>query len=624
MRYGKRWILLLTAVLVLAAGAIRLWEPEAQPEKKAQEIPLLAQVHAEGRIEQITCWENENGQCYLFLPAFADLSQTELLLKSGAKATLDGGEIKNEQTCGSIQLGKHYVLEYTWEGKAFQKPLTFLRSSQIPSMHIRTQSGNMDYIHEVKGNQESGSIHIYNTDGRISYNGNLQSISGRGQGSWFNEKKPYALTLAGEADLLGMGAAQRWALLANYADHSHLRNKLVYDYAAEVGMPYSPESGWVDLYLNGEYAGLYQLSEQNEIHPQRVALDENSGFLVSLEWSWRMEDQAYSYFRLNSGFSLRVRQSAAETETLAQLWQSAENAILAEDGIDPVTGKVWTDLIDAESWARKFLVEEIFGSLDAGAVSQFFYGSMEEGKIYAGPVWDFDLAMGNASLWQLSQPEAFFANRERVSAWLPSSWFHPLYQKEEFYDLVVQLYRDEYRPLLEVYLTENLESYASVVRDAGEMNRNRWNIKSVEEETDHIRSYMLARMEFLDSLWLDGEQWYTILVDVADGGNTACYAVRPGDPLPELPNAYEHWDPLGWYHRETDEPVDLSQPVTGNMDIYQKYPETERDSEEEKTESGSRIPIWTKAPVMVLGVILLITAIWDLLRQTPRFSEKKK
>lgn len=261
MRYGKRWILLLTAVLTLAAGLIRLWEPEEQPQESAPEIPLSVQVSTEERTEQITCWENGEGQYYLFLPAFADLSRTELRLKTGAGGTLNGRKLENGQSCGSFQLGEPYGLEYTWEGSVFRGTLTFLRSAQIPSMHIRTQSGTMDYIHEGKGNQESGSLHVYQPDGKQSYNGNLQAISGRGQGSWFNEKKPYALTLAGEADLLGMGAARRWVLLANFADHSHLRNKLVYDYAAEVGMPYSPESCWVDLYLNGEYAGLYQLSE---------------------------------------------------------------------------------------------------------------------------------------------------------------------------------------------------------------------------------------------------------------------------------------------------------------------------------------------------------------------------
>ena len=408
MRYGKIWISLLTAAL--AAAAVLLWrqEPEPEPSAAAEDaLPISVQTSASGRTEDISCWEGEAGQYYVFLPSFADLSETTIRTEAGAEVHIGGQALKNGQSCGSFHISEPYALEYSNHGEAREGTITFLLSAQVPSMHIDVQSGNMDYIHALKGNKESGRIRIYNVDGTVSFAGNLKSISGRGNATWTMEKKPYSLVLAGEADLLGLGQAQRWILLANSSDPSHLRNKFVYDYAADAGLDYSPGSQWVDLYLNGEYAGLYLLCERNEIHPQRVALAEDSSFLVSMELGWRLEDQGYPFISTDAGFDLRIHHSSVTETELLELWQSAENAILAEDGIDPVTGKDWTELIGLDSWAKKYLMEEIFGSVDAGAVSQYFYGDPESGKICAGPVWDYDISMGNLGAWQLSQPEAF-------------------------------------------------------------------------------------------------------------------------------------------------------------------------------------------------------------------------
>lgn len=623
MRYGKRWILLLTAVLTLAAGLIRLWEPEEQPQESAPEIPLSVLVTADGRTEEIDCWKNGEADYTVFLPSYTDLSETQLFLKDGLSAQIDGQPLKNGMSCRDFQLEVPYTLEYSHKKENGQVSLTFVRSGNVATMHIEVQSGTMDYIHQQKGNEESGRIRIYQTDGSLVYSGNLKTISGRGNATWSMEKKPYSLVLAGEANLLGLGKAQRWVLFANAADPSHLRNKFVFDYAGEAGLAYSPESAWVDLYLNGEYAGLYLLSERNEIHPQRVALEENNSFLVSVELGWRLEDQGYPFLETNNGSALRIHHSSVTETRLRERWQSAENAILAEDGIDPVTGKSWTELIDVDSWVKKYLIEEIFGSVDASAVSQYFYGDGEQGKIYAGPVWDYDISMGNAAAWQLSQPEAFFASRAKLRLWAEDPWFYALYRKEEFHDLAVEQYRTVFQPLLEEFLDNELTAYAARIEQAAEIDRYRWQTWDASAETEAIRDYMTQRMEFLSSVWLEEQQWYTVLVDVCDGGNTACYAVRPGDLIPELPNAYEHWNPVGWYHRETDTPVDLSQPVTENLDIYLKYPESESGSEEENTDSESRIPIWTKAPAFVLGMILLILGVWDLLRQRARTRGKK-
>ena len=619
MHYGKLWISLLTAVLVLAVMLFWHLEPEAPVQTAEEALPMSVRVTSDGKTEQIACWKSGEGQYDVFLPSYADPGQTSISLKPGAEVSVNGQILSDGQDCSGFRIGEAYPLEYTEKGEVRSGTITFRRSGQVPSMFIEVQSGTMDYIHASKGNKESGRIRIYDADGTISFAGNLKAISGRGNSTWTMEKKPYSLTLAGEADLLGLGQAQRWVLLANGSDASQLRNKLVYDYAGDVGLAYSPGSEWVDLYLNGEYAGLYLLCERNEIHPQRVAMAEDNSFLVSMELGWRLEAQGYPFISTDQGFDLRVHHSSITETQLRQILQSAENAILAEDGMDPVTGKSWTELIDLDSWARKYLIEEIFGSVDAGGLSQFFYGDLETGIIYAGPVWDYDVSMGRSDAWQLVQPQAFFANRSRLRRGMDASWYQALWEKKEFSQRVVQLYREEFRPFLIIYLQENLQEYAHRIEDAAVLNQYRWGCEDAAEAAEKIGTYMRQRLEFLDSVWLEEEIWYAVLVDTNDGSNVACYAVRPGETLPQLPDISSVPDALGWYYRETDQPVDISQPVTEDLDIYCK-----REIWEDETEdfSADDISQTDKAPAAAFLLLLLAAVCGELLRQFPYIREK--
>jgi len=216
--------------------------------------------------------------------------------------------------------------------------------------------------------------------------------------------------------------------------------------------------------------------------------------------------------------------------------------------------------------------------------------------------------MGAAGAWQQMQPQAFFANRERLYRGMDSSWYRALWEKDAFSQRVKQLYREEFRPLLERYLQENLYAYANQISAAARRNQLRWNRSPAWEEAEQIEGYMHRRMEFLDSVWLEGETWYRILVDINDGSNIACYAVRPGDPLPQLPDISGIYDALGWYHRESEEPVDENLPVTSDLDIYCKRQVWE---EPDAAEPGKSL---SKVPSAALLMLFLAAAAWEWMR----------
>lgn len=615
MKNGKILILLLTVVFLLLAVGIGYMEPAQEPDT-GREISISIIAMLDGQEEKIRCWEAEGGDYIAFLPSGAELSDVTLYLADHSRAFLLGEPLESGTNCGNFQLNTPYWLTTIAEGITIDNTLTFVQSARLPSMHVDVLSGSMEIIHETKGNEESGSLRLYSPEGEFTYSGHMESLKGRGNSSWFRDKKPYSLTLAGEADLLGMGQAKNWILLANAMDPSHLRNKVVYDMAAKAGMAYAPECQWVDLYLNGEYAGVYLLIERNEIHPQRLDLQETGSFLVSRESAWRLVSQNYPRVLLDSGAALRVHDSGLTETDLYEIWQPVDNAILADDGIDPITGKSWQELIDLDSWAMDYLTGEIFGNLDAGSISEYYYrdSSDPSGKIYAGPVWDYDLSMGSKNFEQTGFVQAFFADKAHTWSLEDSTWFYGLNRKPEFQNRVKELYKEVYRPLMQELLDTGLEEYADFISQAAEMNQLRWGVTSAREETEHIHWYLTERLAFLDSLWLEDTQYYQVLVMYEDDETSLCHAVLPGERIPALPVYNESWDILGWYDADTDEPFDISQPIYKDTTVYLKRLPGEED----------RISPLQAVPIVAVLVILLAGILTDAKRRRKRKRKQKK
>ncbi len=529
--------------------------------------------------QSVSLWEGEDGASYVFLPSFAELSEVQICLDTDTVIQIDGVRIEDGMDCAAFTLNTPYDICYTSWGREYYKEIMFLRSGNIASMFIHTKSGSMEYIHDKKGNEESGTVTLYTVDGYVDFSGDLESINGRGNNTWESfDKKPYSIKLNREADLLGMGAAQKWILLANADDSSNLRNKIVYDFADDVGLTYSPESDWVDLYLNGEYAGLYLLSERNEIHPERVAVADAESFLVSLERYDRLIAQNYPHVSTRNQQYLRVHSSADENvmNQISRTIQCVENAIVAEDGIDPVTGKHWTELIDTRSWVRKYLVEEVFGGGDVCYISQFFYtdGTLD-GKVYAGPVWDFDHSIGSPAGWLLMYPNTLYANRLHVKDGFDSPWFHNLYYKETFYQEMTAVYEEVFIPAVNELVTEKISTYGKRVAQAACLNRIRWSQPDVstEEETAYLCEFLKKRVDFLTDLWLFGKQYHTIKVDQGFGAFYGYILVEPGevfDDLPILDNTPTS-NFAGWFYKDTSLPFDITKPITSDVEIYAKW-----------------------------------------------------
>ncbi len=602
MRYGKVFIGLFTALLMLVAVV------SARSEYAAN-VSVSAEISSDFGTEAVSCWKGKDGGYYLFLPAYAELSQVTLRSNTSAEVSLNGLPLEG-RNCADLALDTAHTMQYPM-GNVFS--LTILRSDNVPALYVDTNSGSMAYIHEEKGKKEPGSLRLYTASGDLDHAGDLKSVTGRGNSTWGEEKKPYNLTLQTEGDLLGMGAAKKWILLANALDKTHMRNKIVYDFAQEMGLDNSPDCQWVDLYLNGEYAGLYLLCERNEIHPQRVEIAEENSFLVSKEWEWRMESQGDTFVTTDSGAALRLRDTSMEETAVLDILQSAENAILSPEGIDPVTRKHWRELIDTESWVKKYLVEEVFGNTDGGTLSQYFYYDGSDGKIYAGPVWDYDLTMGNTWAIQPEYHNQIFASRPDVWG---SPWYHALYENEEFYAELAAVYKQSFLPALEKLLNQGMDQYEAVITKAAAMDQLRWDTTALPEEAASIRDYMSRRVEFLTELWVKEAPFVRLIANGYDGAKN-CYYLHPGELAPELLryDYLQNVELLGWFYEGTEIPFDPAKPITEDTVICLRYQAIETVSQEaEEPHSPLRY-----GPAVVFGIMLAAVCI----AEEKRNSRKK-
>jgi hypothetical protein len=302
---------------------------------------------------------------------------------------------------------------------------------------------------------------------------------------------------------------------------------------------------------------------------------------VSSELENRLKSQGYPYILTDTNLALRIHYPADVTDEflteLGSKWTSLENAVLADDGIDPTTGKNWTDMIDLDSWARKYVLDELFGNLDAYLISQYYYldGNEAGGKIYSGPVWDYDSSMGNRSTWQLENPHSIFTGRPKHSPGIDTTFIYTLSGKEEFRDRVKELYITEFLPKIESLLENEIYLYAAEIEKASAMNQIRW---AIEEDVffhrDYIVAFLSERNTFLQSMWIDGTVYHRVLINQGIGTNYAHYAVPSGGHLEDLPifqDTQYQYALNFWYYSDTDEPFDITKPITEDIEIYAKW-----------------------------------------------------
>lgn len=483
---------------------------------------------------RISLQSDKNGEgSYLFLPSFVKLSNVEVQVP-GQQTT--GGILSEENDSGTV----------TVQTETGEREAQVCRSGNVPSLFLETEE-LLEKLEADKANVSAGRFTLYLPDGRMTERGEIAAVHGHGNSTWYENKKSWLMELAGRKSLLGMSSAKKWLLISNAKDASMMRNKLFMDMSKGCSLPGALSCEWVDLYINGEYQGLYLLSEKVDIAAGRLEignleqenkdlngdvtsymnytipgeetllqgwfLPENpknitGGYLLEMDYPVRYAAEPSKFITRNGQHVVVKNPAYASVEQIQYIYgfvQDFESALYAEDGciaqgeeLDPDrAGMYYTEVLDIDSFAKRYVLDEISKNIDANSSSVFFYKPRYEDRLYAGPVWDYDLALGNSGDWgdagNLHDPEGYYVNL--------SGWNKALYEKPEFYAAVEQCYQEDYAPWLEELLSGGFDEYKEQIRQAAGMDNLYRGVDNWEEDADEMRIFLEKRKKWLDEQW---------------------------------------------------------------------------------------------------------------------------
>lgn len=521
---------LLLSLLIVICFFVEKRETPTESENRTKSL-LVFRIPAGDSEEELSWWKEDEEHRVVFLPSYADLESVSLLLRDGIHAKIGNIELTDGMSCGQFLLNTDY--SFSVQGQAPIK-IRFVRSSNLPAMFLHTVSGTEDTIHSQRNVWEYTELRIVDKDGAVDYYGSLDEISGRGSGSWHFDKKSYNLKLSRSESLLGMEAGRRWVLLANVIDESHLRNRMVYQFAREIGSysGFAPDSAYVDLFLNGSYVGLYLMTEKVEIAENRVEADPNA-ILFEVDADGRT-DRMLLPFVLDWGLAVGIKSPKSCTEEQRDLLMNRvflfQDTLLSDDGEQDAL-----QYIDLESWTRRYLIDEVFENYDGGCHSQFFFWDPRKGqdnRIFAGPCWDYDNC-ADGWFMAIQNPRCFLMQREWKNDGEHTPWYRALMQQKAFRERVLELYRTELSPKLHQMLESGVNAEASVIMGAARLNAIRWGLGDPEPAVQHFHDFMKERVAFLDSAWIEGVEYRTITAKSI--WDYRYYCTQPGTACEDLP-----------------------------------------------------------------------------------------
>ena len=389
-------------------------------------------------------------------------------------------------------------------------------ANSLPSVHVQTSMG-IDEITSSNGKDKETKVVVINKDGTYEYADSTETKSEfkvRGNTTKDYAKKPFQIKFPTSTDLFGMGKSKTWILLANYLDQSNIRNSVMYKIAKLLGMDASDFQS-VDLFVDGQYYGIYLLCEKVQIGENRVDIvdledkndslndtysetnvvvetgipdtiiskyayipdvvnpeDITGGYIVELDNNYWSSELCYFITENGSHYVVKYPEYASkeQVEYIATIFGEMEEAIMAEDGYNRL-GKHYSEYMDVDSFAVAYIIAEFSRNYDAGSSSMFFYKDVDVNgeftKIVKGPLWDCDNTLGNILKNGAANPEGYWARGRSI--------WGGLTQHTEFNERVTKIFTTAYDQIFDMidaggYIYEQVEEIGQSIH----MERDRW------------------------------------------------------------------------------------------------------------------------------------------------------
>ena len=467
-----------------------------------------------------------DGTNYLFLPASADLANLNVTITRSANdgsLVVAGNQSSQPVTGNAAALnvsalasetdGYRLLTAKVGNGTAFT--VRIMQATSLPTIYLTStdaKTQGRSYVDSSKQNTTTAALKMIDADGREISTG-IKELKARGNSTFtYAAKKSYQMKLETASDLLQNGEnVKTWVLLANYFDATLMHDKLFKDMAAALGMPYTASCDWVNLYYDGEYRGVYLLSEKNAVKDTGINItdleaayeDLNPAYGTNMSTSTGTNAYGGSYTYttgltdptdITGGYLLELNHNApdevngfvtkqgkgvnvkspewcgdAAMKYISEYYQAFENAVYATDGNGNYTGinedgKHYYDYVDRDSLVKIFLLQELALSPD-GFISSLYFYKDANGIMYAGPIWDQDMTLGTGWSKYISPDTTDYHYLADALIRIP-----------DFREAVIAYYNETFAPQANALIAENgtIYGYASHLTDSAEMNFVLW------------------------------------------------------------------------------------------------------------------------------------------------------
>ena len=439
----------------------------------------------------------------------------------------------------------------------------------LPILRIDTTDG-----HDVtsKENYKTCTVTLENCSEPMQFEDVTANIRVRGNSTAVTEKKPFRLKFDKKRNMLGLNDGAKcksWCLMADYYDYSLMRNSLSFRMCQQLldGYSFASDCTWVELYVNGDYRGVYLLCEQTQINPHRVDIYEKEDAETNLEIGYLMVGQGgrtdepntvqINYggmpmtdldgttmsfgggnFSLSSGGDYTREQIDFCSKVVGNIARICYYAIIEnkyyklDENWELVRKTDFTGTtdeekqietiaayVDIESAVRMYMTDEIVKNLDSGTFNMYIDLSPDGArKLTFGPPWDFDFALANTKYGTTHSPKGLYAANFSVSDGMRvNTWYVLFCNAEWFREMCKPIWMEQRDELFAI--CESIPADAQLHKDAFDRNFDRWRILGTmnqghqaddvfgfEEHMDaasFVYSWLNKRLIYLDTVWGD-------------------------------------------------------------------------------------------------------------------------
>lgn len=408
--------------------------------------------------------------------------------------------------------------------------------STLPTIYVETENNipitsKEDYVRATLRYVDGSGVKLYEALG----------IRGRGNSTWGMDKKPYRIKFDKKQEFLGpeKAKAKSWTLLANYADKSLIRNAVAACIGDFAGLPFNASAQFVDLVLNGEYLGNYQVSDQMEVREKRVEITEQEDPMtdtsdISGGYFLEVDGFAYqepAYFRTDRGVAVTIKSPDDEIIDRRQIdyirnhTNKFENALFSDDFTDPEKG--YRQYVDSVTLAAWYVASEFTANPDC-FWSTYMYKEKGDDRFYWGPLWDYDIAFNNCD--RVGDVSRDLMINRGFGDDLTKLWVLRMWQDPWFVNLIHRTWKELVDKGIEQHVLDYIDSLAAEIDASQKLNFAKWPVNQhVYNELQLFNTYGEG-IEFLKKFVSEHCAYLTEVFEAAANGGDAPVPARAFTP----------------------------------------------------------------------------------------------